>query len=124
MDPSQIYFLLFVVLDVVVQSITGFAMGLIIMGGVAAMGLADISLSAVVVSLISLCNKLVALRYNHRDIDFEYVKRIATGMLPMALVGVTTLTTSRIAHRIPESVIRKLVFVLLVLPGGSLTLTS
>jgi|TARA_B100000959_G_scaffold182249_1_gene190552 hypothetical protein len=34
MDPSQIYFLLFVVLGVVVQSITGFAMGLI-MDGVA-----------------------------------------------------------------------------------------
>ena len=65
MDPTQIYFLILVAIGAMVQTITGFAMALIIVGGVAALGLVDLGASAAVVSLISLVNTVVALRHNH-----------------------------------------------------------
>ena len=66
-----------------VQTATGFAMGLIIMGGVTALGLADIGKTAAVVGFISLVNALVALRTTHRFMDRKVIIDIALGMVPM-----------------------------------------
>jgi len=80
-------FLSLVALGAIVQTVTGFAMGLIIIAGVTALGVAEIGFSAAVISFISLANIAVALRRSHRLIDFEYLKWISAGLIPMLVVG-------------------------------------
>lgn len=89
---EQLVFLVLVAIGALVQTIAGFAMGLIIMGGVALFGLVDISVAAAVVSFIGLLNAAVALLRTHRFIDFEFVKPIALGMAPLIIVGVLLLS--------------------------------
>ena len=84
-------FFALVALGAVVQTTTGFAMGLIIIAGVTAFEIADISFSAAVVSFISLSNTLIALRHNRRDIDFHYLKWISVGLVPVLIGGVVLL---------------------------------
>jgi uncharacterized membrane protein YfcA len=91
LDINSLIFLLLVGVGAMVQTITGFAMGLIIMGGVTILGLAGLAETAAVVSLISLANTLVALRRCYRVIDYSYVKFIASAMLPMLVLGVVLL---------------------------------
>lgn len=91
MDINTAYFLLLVALGAMVQTITGFAMGLIIIGGVAALALVDISLAAAVISLISLVNAGVALRHTYKFVNRSFVLWICAGMVPMIIVGVAIL---------------------------------
>jgi uncharacterized protein len=91
LDINSLIFLLLVGFATMVQTITGFAMGLIVLGGVTVLGLAGLAETAAVVSLISLANTLVALRRCYRVIDYSYVKFIAAAMLPMLVLGVVLL---------------------------------
>ncbi len=75
-----------VTLGCVVQTITGFAMGLVVMAGVALLSIADISFTAAVVSFISFLNASIALRQGYRQVDWEFVKWITVGLTP-ALIG-------------------------------------
>lgn len=84
-------FLFLVGLGALVQTITGFAMGLIIMGGVALFSLQDISSAAAVLSLISLMNVAVALRRTYRFVERAFLVPIVIGMVPMIVIGVLLL---------------------------------
>lgn len=84
-------FLVLVSVGASVQSITGFAMGLIIMGGVTALHVADIAFSAAVVSIVSLVNTMMALRRTRKFIDMVYWRALVMGLLPMTVVGVFVL---------------------------------
>jgi uncharacterized membrane protein YfcA len=86
-EINIILFLVLVAGGALVQTITGFAMGLIIIAGVTALDIAEISFSAAVISFISLANAAVALRHNHRHIDFHYLKWVSIGLVPMLVVG-------------------------------------
>ena len=88
---EQLVFLVLVAIGALVQTIAGFAMGLIIMAGVALFGLVDISVAAAVVSLIGLLNAAVALRRTYRFIDLALLKPLALGMAPLIIVGVLLL---------------------------------
>jgi len=88
---EQLVFLVLVAIGALVQTIAGFAMGLIIMGGVALFGLVDISVAAAVVSFIALLNAAVALRRTYRFIDRALLQPIALGMAPLIIVGVLLL---------------------------------
>lgn len=90
-DPNDVYFLLLVFIGAVVQSLTGFAMALIILGGVAALGLAGISETAAVVSILSLFNAGLALRYSHRQIDYSLMKTMSIGLIPAVFFGLLIL---------------------------------
>ncbi|MBO6658178.1 MAG: hypothetical protein JJ934_14880, partial [Pseudomonadales bacterium] len=70
-EINIIWFLAVVVAGVLVQTLTGFAMGLIIMVGVALFAIADIAFTAAVVSFISLVNALVAMRKGRHHIDWS-----------------------------------------------------
>lgn len=87
-----ILFLCLVGVGAMVQSITGFAMGLIIMAGVTALHVADIAFAAAVVSLISLVNASLALRHTYRFIDLAIWRRLLYGLLPATVFGVLLLT--------------------------------
>ena len=86
----EINILLFLVLvagGALVQTITGFAMGLLIIAGVTALDIAEISFSAAVISIISLTNTAVALRHNHRHIDTHYLKWVSIALIPVMVGG-------------------------------------
>lgn len=84
-------FLSLVAVGAMVQSITGFAMGLIIMGGVTTLGVADIGFSAAVVSILSVVNTTLALRRTYKFIDKVYWTSLVITLLPMIVVGVFVL---------------------------------
>ena len=93
LDQNSVFFLILVFVGAVVQSLTGFAMALIILGGVAALGLAGISETAAVVSILSLFNAGLALRYNYRLIDYTLMKTMSIGMVPAVLPVSSSLNT-------------------------------
>lgn len=84
-------FLLLLAIGSFVQTITGFAMGLIVMGGVALLGLIELTTAAAVVSLVSMVNVVVALRRTFRFINWPLVSAILMGMFPMIFLGVSLL---------------------------------
>ena len=88
---DSLAFLILIAVGAMVQTITGFAMGLIVMGGVAMLGLIDLTAAAAVVSLVSLVNVTVALRRSYRFIEWKMVVGILLGMTPMIFVGVSLL---------------------------------
>lgn len=84
-------FLLLVGLGCYIQAVMGFAGGLVVVGGVAAFGLMDIQLAAVVMSFITLFNAMFALRKNRAEIKGKWVFAVLLGALPATLVGIVTL---------------------------------
>lgn len=80
-------FLMLVMLGAYVQTITGFAMGLLIMGGVTILNLAPIGFSAAVVSILSLLNTMLALRYSLKHVNWKTVGYTCAGLLPGLVVG-------------------------------------
>lgn len=90
-DIDTMLFLVFVAIGAMVQTMTGFAMGLIVMGGVTVLGLADIQVTAAVVSVISLVNAGVALRHTYKYVNYTYFRNISLGMIPLLIAGVVLL---------------------------------
>lgn len=91
LEINTLLFFALVATGAVVQTVTGFALGLIIIAGVTVLDIADISFSAAVISIITFTNTIVALRSNHRFIDFNYVKWISLGLVPVLVAGVILL---------------------------------
>ena len=91
-EINTVLFLVIVVLGALVQTLTGFAMGLIIIVGVALFDITDIAFAAAVVSFISMTNAGVALRQGHRYVDWLFVRRILLGMIPAMALGIILLT--------------------------------
>ncbi len=86
-----IFFLMMVALGAFIQTITGFAMGLVIIGGVTLLGLADVGFAAAVISLISLVNTGVALRSTYKHVNYAYLRDISISLVPAMVVGVLLL---------------------------------
>lgn len=74
-----------------IQTLTGFAIALIIMGGVTALGLAPVALTANVVSFIALANTVTAVHSNHNNIDLRILIYASTGVLLLSGIGLMIL---------------------------------
>ncbi len=85
---SLIYFLIAVALGSYVQTVTGFAIGLIVMGTVTTFDLAPIPFSAIVVCFLAFWNGLVALRRSHTAIDWKITRLVLIGAMPAMVGGV------------------------------------
>ena len=92
LEFNTVSFLLLVVLGAFVQTISGFALGLVIIVGATILKLELIAFSAAVISLISLVNSSVALRTSYRKIDRNYLTYLCIALLPGLLIGVALLT--------------------------------
>lgn len=114
MDPNQLYFLLLVAAGALVQTITGFAMALIIVGGVAALSLADIGASAAVVSLVGLVNTTVALRHNYRSVDVKFLIWLSIGLIPLMLAGILLL---ELLSRTASDLLQNLLGIMIISAG-------
>ena len=82
LEFNTVSFLLLVVLGAFVQTISGFALGLVIIVGATILKLELIAFSAAVISLISLVNSSVALRTSYRNIDRHYLTYLCIALLP------------------------------------------
>lgn len=85
-------FLALVALGSYVQTVTGFALGLIVMGAVSVAHLAPIPFTAVVVSIMSLFNTSYSLVRVHREVDRRILLQLAAGMLTGVPLGLWLLT--------------------------------
>jgi uncharacterized membrane protein YfcA len=81
-------FLLAVAVGSYIQTVTGFAIGLIVMGTVATFDLAPIPFSAIVVCFLAFWNGLVALRHSHSEIDWKITRLVLIGAMPAMVAGV------------------------------------
>ncbi|MBE9526991.1 MAG: sulfite exporter TauE/SafE family protein [Proteobacteria bacterium] len=92
MEAESILFLLTAVaLGCYIQTVTGFAMGLIVMGVVASLQLAPIAFIAALISLIGLVNVTMALYKSHHHIHWHTLKIVILGMIPAMVGGVLLL---------------------------------
>lgn len=71
-----------------IQAVTGFAMGLLVMGGMGVLHLGSITQMAVVVSLLALLNNLLSLRGHCHQIARWELRWLALGLLPTVFLGV------------------------------------
>ena len=70
-----------------VQTVTGFALGLFVMGIATLADLASVATSAAIVTISSLVNTGVALSKEHHYVDWQQVWRLGAGLLPAMMVG-------------------------------------
>lgn len=69
------------------QTVTGFALGMIVMGSVTALDLVPITFSSVVVSIITFVNGVVAVKGNIQALDFKRIGLVCLGLMPAIPVG-------------------------------------
>lgn len=86
-------FLAIVAASAYLQTLTGFALALGVLGAATQLEIAPIATTAIVVSLLSLANGLVGLYGQHRLIQWRLVGLLAIGMYPAITTGVLLLQT-------------------------------
>ncbi|MFA5628298.1 MAG: sulfite exporter TauE/SafE family protein [Thiohalomonadaceae bacterium] len=92
MDPFTLAAFLFVVaLGAYVQTVTGFALGLIVMGGITLLDLAPVAFTAIVIGFTALVNNFLALQRALHHIDRRGMMFTLLGMLPATYLGVQLL---------------------------------
>jgi len=84
-------FLMIVALGTYVQTVTGFGMGMVILGFVAQLDLYSITFTSVVVSILMLANGPIALHGNLKAIDRKPLCLTLAGLFPALIVGVLLL---------------------------------
>jgi len=87
-ETTLLIFLFAIAIGAYVQTVTGFAMGLIIMGITASLQLMPISFIAAVISLTGLTNVTLAVYKNHDHIHWQVVRTIMIGFVPAVLAGI------------------------------------
>ncbi|MDG2072791.1 MAG: sulfite exporter TauE/SafE family protein [Pseudomonadales bacterium] len=91
LEFNTILFLLLVTLGAFIQTLTGFAMGVVIIVGATLLDLQAIALSAAIISLISLVNTMVAMRKNYKHVDTDYFRWLCFWLMPGLVAGVALL---------------------------------
>lgn len=88
MDSWELlYFSVMVVIATAVQTITGFALGLILVALCTAFGVMSVIDCAAIVSLVSMMNAGLLLRRSYRDLNGGVVAAIMAGLIPTLLLG-------------------------------------
>ena len=91
LEFNTLLFLLLVALGAFVQTLTGFAMGVVIIVGATLLDLQVIAYSAAIISLISLVNSSVALRKSYKNLDTDYFRWLCCWLVPGLAAGVALL---------------------------------
>lgn len=73
------------------QTVTGFGLGMIVMGATSGLAIAPVSTVAAVISLMTLINSLVALHGRLHHVHWPSVRAATLGILPSIVVGVLLL---------------------------------
>ena len=89
--PDVLAFVALAALGSFVQALSGFALGLIVLGSVTLLHLAPIPFTAAVISMISLINGSWVLTRHPSDIQWRSVAWAATGLIPAVGLGLALL---------------------------------
>ncbi len=90
-EQSILIFLFAIAIGAYIQTVTGFAMGLIIMGITASLQLVPISFIAAVISLTGLTNVVLAVYKDQHHINWQLIRTLIIGFLPAMIVGILLL---------------------------------
>jgi len=114
--PALIAFLAAVGVGAYIQTVAGFALGLIVMGSVTIFHLVPVAFTAVIISMISLFNTLLTLYRRHHHIQWRTATLACAGMLPAIVIGVLILDA------LSEGSVRTLhtLLAVFILVGGTL----
>lgn len=85
--PALLAFLGLVAIGSYIQTVTGFAIALIIAGGVTALGLAALPFTANVISFIALANTITAIHSKHAEINLKILLYASIGVLALSGIG-------------------------------------
>jgi uncharacterized membrane protein YfcA len=86
-----ISFILIIAFATYVQTVTGFALGMIVMGAVTTFDLVPIAFTSVVISVVTFINGVVALKGNFEAVDIKRVIITSSTMFPAILAGLLVL---------------------------------
>ncbi|AJP56387.1 hypothetical protein UC34_04015 [Pandoraea vervacti] len=92
------------------QTVTGFGLGMIVLGGASAFGLASVASVAILVSLVTLVNSALALPGTLHLVDWRAVRAATLGIVPSVVVGVLLFdylngTASNVLHLLLGAVV-------------------
>ncbi|AKM31162.1 hypothetical protein AB870_15095 [Pandoraea faecigallinarum] len=92
------------------QTVTGFGLGMIVLGGASGFGLAPVASVAILVSLVTLINSALALPGTWHLIDWRAVRAATLGIVPSVVAGVLLFdylngTASNILHLLLGAVV-------------------
>lgn len=92
------------------QTVTGFGLGMIVLGGASGFGLAPVASVAILVSLVTLVNSALALPGTLDQIDWRAVRAATLGIVPSVVVGVLLFdylngTASNVLHLLLGAVV-------------------
>lgn len=87
LSPALLIFWAIAALAAWVQTLTGFALGLILMGATGALGLMPVPQAAAITSLLVLVNAVLVLSRGWRDIDRPALRLILLGAVPALIAG-------------------------------------
>ena len=117
--PELLTFVVLATLGSFVQALSGFALGLIVLGSVTLLQLAPISFTAAVISMISLVNGGWVLARHPRAIEWRSVGWTSLGLLPAVGVGLASL--ARLDSELPI-LLRHLLGLMILIAGVVLML--
>ncbi|MCB1787590.1 MAG: sulfite exporter TauE/SafE family protein [Chromatiaceae bacterium] len=89
--PSLLMFLGLVALGSYIQTVSGFAIAMIVTGGATALGLAPVAFSANVVSFLALANTAVAVHRQHAHVDIRILVYASLGVFTVVGIGLAIL---------------------------------
>ncbi|OGA47503.1 MAG: hypothetical protein A3G25_03775 [Betaproteobacteria bacterium RIFCSPLOWO2_12_FULL_63_13] len=115
--PAYAVFLLIVAFGTWVQTTTGFALGLIVVGTTALFDLMPIPKVAMVMSLLGLANALAALRGRTREVRWDVSLLCSAGLIPGLVFGVWLLGE---LHDDAPRLLKLLLGAFLFLAGGTM----
>lgn len=112
MTPEQIAaFILVMIVGTYTQTVTGFGMGMIVLGVVAQFDLTTITFASVIISLMMLANGSIALKGKLEVLDRQALKYSIIGLVPALILGVFLLTyLSRDFARILQGILGGAIF--------------
>jgi uncharacterized membrane protein YfcA len=74
-----------------VQTVTGFALGMIVMGAVTIFGLVPIAFTSVIISAVTLFNSFFVLKGELRTFDYSLAAKTCIGIFPGLIIGLALL---------------------------------
>ncbi len=86
-DTALIGFVAIIAFATYVQTVTGFALGMIVMGAVTSLELVPIAFTSVVISLVTFINGVAMLKGNRKALDLKRVWLTCAGLFPALAAG-------------------------------------
>lgn len=115
MDVSSlVFFLLAVALGSYFQALTGFALGIFILGGAIALQVSTVSTTATAINIMAMFNVAVALRGSWRNVNGPMLLRTLSGLIPGVFIGLWLL--NHLSER--NSALLQLLLGILIVAGG------